>query len=274
MSSFSELESRHREMIVRLGERGLIELPEAKVFIAEAVAKSPGIEFFEDRMTLRGILRFWGSYVSGQGDAFPDVDIDRPDRKPEAIKARKAPRPRRSRRRAGESEAAEGSIESTLAKVLDSLSKMKAQLDELGEKVDRLEDAWNESPSPADDGSPFGFSVPVRRNSPFEEALGMSLPRKLERRTVDPGQCHLSRAVSKPRFKWSPLFSPRLSVVRPTSPPSFFVVTLPSFEDPMPSSPEGCPTERDLGVFYRRSPSDPDPLVSALRSLWTFKWKP
>ena len=46
---------------------------------------APSVVFLEDREQLRSILVYWGAYLQSLGEAFPDVDIDMPNRRPSKV---------------------------------------------------------------------------------------------------------------------------------------------------------------------------------------------
>jgi len=65
-----------------------------------ALARSSEITHIEDRHDLYPILRLWGSRLArNYNQEFPDIDIDRADRKPTQITTRPLPDPTREVRR-------------------------------------------------------------------------------------------------------------------------------------------------------------------------------
>jgi hypothetical protein len=66
-------------------------LDKIKSFIDQAVTSSPLIEDVEDRSTIRRHLRFWASYLLRNDEPYPDIDFDRPERRPKQLSSRNEP---------------------------------------------------------------------------------------------------------------------------------------------------------------------------------------
>ena len=81
---FQAIKERDRELIKAVGGGEKV-VKEARGLITMILDNSKQIVYYEDRHELHSMLLRWASHLSINGEDWPDIDIDREDRKPDKL---------------------------------------------------------------------------------------------------------------------------------------------------------------------------------------------